>query len=130
MHAYTYSGHPTCCAVALANIEILESEKLVGNASVMGQRLMDGLNSLAAEFECIGNVRGLGLMAAIEFVANRETKEPAGIGEQVRKACITRGLFTRVVGDTLVFAPPLVINAEEIDLIVQSVGQSIAEVIG
>ena len=130
MHAYTYSGHPTCCAVALANMDILEKEKLVENADTMGQRLMDGLDALAAEFECIGNVRGLGLMSAVEFVSDRETKTPAGIGETVRKACVSRGLFTRVVGDTLVFAPPLVINTDEIDQIVQIVGESIAEVTG
>jgi len=130
MHAYTYSGHPTCCAVALANLDILENEKLVDNATVMGERLLGGLNGLAAEFETIGNVRGVGLMAAIEFVADRETKAPAGIGETVRQACVARGLFTRVVGDILVFAPPLVINADEIDQIVQIVGESVAEVAG
>ncbi len=130
MHAYTYSGHPTCCAVALANIEILEEEKLVENAAVMGQRLLDGFHGLAQEFPTIGDVRGLGLMSAVEFVADRATKEPAGIGEQVRQACVQRGLFTRVVGDILVFAPPLIINAEEVDQIVQIVGESIAEVVG
>lgn len=129
MHAYTYSGHPTCCAVALANIDMLEREELVDNAAVMGQRLLDGLNGLADEFESIGNVRGLGLMSAIEFVADRETKAPAGIGESVRKACANRGFFTRVVGDSLVFAPPLIINAAEVDQILQIVGESIAEVV-
>jgi adenosylmethionine-8-amino-7-oxononanoate aminotransferase len=128
MHAYTYSGHPTCCAVALANLDIIENEGLVDNAGVMGQRLLDGLNGLAEEFTVVGNVRGLGLMSAIEFVADRETKKPAGIGEKVRKACVERGLFTRVVGDSLVFAPPLVISADEVDQIVQIVGESIAEV--
>ncbi len=130
MHAYTYSGHPTCCAVALANMDIIENEKLVENAAVMGQRLIDGLNGLAEEFTVIGNVRGKGLMSAIEFVADRETKAPAGIGEKVRKACVNRGLFTRVVGDILVFAPAIVINADEVDQIVQIVGESIAEVAG
>ena len=130
LHAYTYSGHPTCCAVALKNLEILEGENLVDNAAQMGQRLMDGLYKLQGEFECIGDVRGLGLMGAIEFVADRETKEPAGIGPKVQQACIDRGLITRIVGDSLLFAPPLVISADEIDRMLQIVGQSIAATYG
>jgi len=130
MHAYTYSGHPTCCDVALRNLDILERENLAGNAARMGQHLMDGLYRLQDEFECIGNVRGLGLMCALEFVADRETKKPAGIGAKVQQACIDRGLFTRIVGDSLLFAPALVIRADEIDQMVQIVGESIAAVQG
>ena len=128
MHAYTYSGHPTCCAVANKNLEILQREDLAARAGQMGQRLLAGLKGLAEEFPVIGNVRGLGLMCAAEFVADRATKEPAGIGEKVRKACLERGLFTRAVGDILVFAPPLIISADEVDQIVQIVGESIAAV--
>jgi putrescine aminotransferase len=130
MHAYTYSGHPTCCAVALSNLDILERENLVGNAARMGQHLMDSLLRLQQEFGCIGDVRGLGLMCAIEFVADRKTKEPAGIAGKVLQACIDRGLFTRIVGDSLLFAPPLVICADEIDQMIQIVGESIAAVQG
>jgi putrescine aminotransferase len=130
LHAYTYSGHPTCCAVALANLDILERENLVEAAARMGARLMDALRCLQDEFECIGNVRGLGLMCAVEFVADRETKEPAGIGPAVQQACIDRGLITRIVGDSLLFAPPLVISAEELDQMVQIARESIAAVQG
>ncbi len=127
MHAYTYSGHPTCCAVANKNLDILQRLNLAENARVQGTRLLEGLQALAAEFDVIGDARGLGLMAAIEF-ADRETKQPAQIGEKVRKACLERGLFTRVIGsDILAFAPPLVISAEEIDLILQIVGEALAE---
>jgi putrescine aminotransferase len=127
MHAYTYSGHPTCCAVANKNLEILQRLDVAGNARVQGQRLLEGLQALEAEFDVIGDTRGMGLMAAIEF-ADRETKQPAQIGEKVRKACLDRGLFTRVIGtDILAFAPPLIITAEEIDLILQIVGEALAE---
>jgi putrescine aminotransferase len=129
LHAYTYSGHPTCCAVALANLDILTRENLVQRAAEMGQRLMDGLFKLQDTFACIGNVRGLGLMCAIEFVADRETKEPAGMGGQVQQACMERGLFTRIVGDSLLFAPPLVISAGEIDQMLHIVGDAIAAVL-
>jgi L-2,4-diaminobutyrate transaminase len=89
---------------------------------------MDSLHRLQKEFGCIGNVRGLGLMCAVEFVADRETKEPAGIGRKVQQACVDRGLITRIVGDSLLFAPPLVICADEIDQMIRIVGESIAAV--
>jgi len=130
MHAYTYSGHPTCCAVALTNLAIIEREGLVENAARMGHRLLDGLHALQAEFECIGDVRGLGLMAAIEFTSDRATKAPANLGEKVRLACVERGLFTRAMGDNFMFSPPMIINAEEVDLMLQILGESIAAVQG
>jgi adenosylmethionine-8-amino-7-oxononanoate aminotransferase len=128
MHAYTYSGHPTCCAVALANLAILEKEKLVQNAAQMGKRLLDGLKALQEEFEVIGDVRGLGLMAAIEFTSDRATKAPANLGEKVRRAAVERGLFTRAMGDNFMFSPPLSITAAEVDKILEIVGASIAAV--
>lgn len=124
MHAYTYSGHPTCCAVALKNLEILERENLAAQAKQRGQTLLKGLQSLM-EFPQVGNVRGLGLMAAVEFVADRETKAPAGIGAKVQRACLERGLFTRIVGDTVVLAPPLVISESETEKIVDILGQAL-----
>ncbi len=130
MHAYTYSGHPTCCAVANKTIDLLLEWDIAQNAAVQGKRLLDGLKALQAEFDVIGDARGLGLMAAIEF-ADKITKQPAQIGEKVRKACVARGLFTRVIGsDILSFAPPLIITGEEIDLMLQIVGESLAEVVG
>ena len=129
MHAYTYSGHPTCCAVANKNLELLQRLNVVENSRVQGQHLWEGLRAIAAEFDQIGDVRGLGLMAAIEF-ADPETLEPLHIGEKVRKACVDRGLFTRLIGtDILAFAPPLIITSEEIDLLLQIVGEAVAEVI-
>jgi putrescine---pyruvate transaminase len=131
MHAYTYSGHPTSCAVALANIAVIEREGLVERAAVGGARLNDGLaqlHSLAA----VGDVRGKGMMAAVELVADKATKTayPAGdnIGVKVQKAMTERGLFTRVVGDTICLAPPLVTTDEQIDRIVAIVGAAIEAV--
>lgn len=129
MHAYTYSGHPTCCAVALANIAIIEREGLADNAAQMGARLLDGLKALQEEFEVIGDVRGLGLMAAVEFTSDRATKAPANIGEKVRAAAVERGLWTRALGDIYMFSPPLSITAEEVDKILEIVGESIASVV-
>src|SRR5262249_8371117 len=75
MHAYTYSGHPTCCAVGLANVEIMERERLWERAARMGTRLHQGLLALQKELSAIGDVRGgKGLLAAVELVSDRGTK--------------------------------------------------------
>jgi adenosylmethionine-8-amino-7-oxononanoate aminotransferase len=127
MHAYTYSGHPTCCAVANKNLDLLKQHDVAGNAARMGKRLLDGLNALAEEFDIIGDVRGLGLMAAVEFVTDRESKTPPNFGAAVQKNCLDRGFFTRVIGtDILAFAPPLIISAEEVDEVLGIVAESIA----
>lgn len=128
MHAYTYSGHPTCAAVANKNLDLLLQLDLAGNAKTQGRRLLEGLQALQAEFEIIGDARGLGLMAAIEF-ADPQTQQAAQIGEKVRQAALRRGLFTRLIGsDILAFAPPLIMTAEEVDLMLQIVGEALAEV--
>ncbi len=129
MHAYTYSGHATCCAVGLRNLEIIEQEGLVENAAKMGARLLAGLQTLE-EFKAVGEVRGLGLMVAVELVADRTTKaafDPAQkvIG-RVKAECEARGLFTRVVRDILLLAPPLVITEAQVDRIVAIVRDAIA----
>jgi len=132
MHAYTYSGHPTCCAVALRNLEVFEKEGLVERAEKMGSRLLAGLRTLL-DFQAVGEVRGLGLMCAVELVADRATKagfDPAKkvIG-RVKAEMETRGLFTRVVRDIILLAPPLVITEAQVDRIVEIVRGSIAAVV-
>lgn len=131
MHAFTYSGHPTGCAVALANIAIIENEGLVERAAEVGDHLNQALQELE-ELPMVGNVRGKGMMAAVELVANKETKEAfpaaANMGGRVLKELTKRGVFTRVVGDTICLAPPLVTPVATIDQIVQLLGESIAAV--
>ena len=132
MHAFTYSGHPTCCAVALANIDIIEREGLVARAATSGARLIDKLQGLL-DMDGVGNVRGLGLMAAVEVVADKATKAPfpaaAAITPKLTEAMIDRGLYTRVVLDSICIAPPLVITDAEIDRLVDIVRDSIAAVV-
>jgi adenosylmethionine-8-amino-7-oxononanoate aminotransferase len=142
MHAYTYSGHPTCCAVGLANIAIMERERLWENAARMGTRLHEGLLSLQKELAAIGDVRGgKGLLAAIELVSDRETRAgfPADqkVGARVRREMEKRGLVTRTrslkVGDTMAehvyFAPPLVITEAQVDRMLDIVRDSVAAVL-
>ena len=109
-------------------MQLLREMNLANKAAVMGQRLLDGLKGLAEEFPAIGDVRGLGLICAVELVADRDTKEPSGTGAKVRAAAIERGLYTRAIGDILAFAPPLVISEDEVDQMVEITGEAIAAV--
>lgn len=127
MHAYTYSGHPTACAVALANIDIIEREGLVERAARMGERLLVGLRELAG-LETVGEVRGLGLMAAVELVEDRTTRVPLAAAKAVRLAALEQGLIVRQKDSSLMMAPPLVITEEQIDRMVSILGDAIVAV--
>jgi adenosylmethionine-8-amino-7-oxononanoate aminotransferase len=131
MHAATYSGHATCCAVGLRNIQILEEENLVERAAEMGARLLAGLQELSA-LPIVGDVRGLGLMAAVELVADREKPEffdpSLKVGERVFEELKQRGVYTRIRGDAVLFAPPLVISEQQVDHLVEATGASLRAV--
>jgi putrescine---pyruvate transaminase len=132
MHAFTYSGHPTCCAVALKNIDILEREKLVDRAATSGARMLEQLRTLES-LAGVGNVRGLGMMAAVEVVADKATKQPfpaeLGMTQKLTDALLDRGLYTRVAMDCICLAPPLVTSDAQIDRIVAIVGETVSSVV-
>ena len=142
LHAYTYSAHPTCCAVAVKNIEIMQRERLWENAAKMGQRLYTALRSAFCDHPNVGDIRGgKGLMAAVEFVQDRSTKENfAGdqkIAARLQAEMMKRGVVTRTrptagphpaPGDMVVFAPPLIVIEAEIDRLV-SVARDAATVV-
>ena len=139
MHAATYSGHPTCCAVGLANLGIIAREGLVERSAAMGAKLLAGLETLRV-LPCVGDVRGLGMLAAVELVADRATRAPApGLGGKVVAAAAERGLILRqragadgppVSGDSLCLAPPLMTPEPVLERIVQILGEAIAAVAG
>jgi adenosylmethionine-8-amino-7-oxononanoate aminotransferase len=132
MHAYTYSGHPTCCAVALKNIEIIENEGLVQRADEQGKRLLQQLQSLQ-RLEGVGDVRGLGLIAAVEIVADQKTKQlfpaEAQLSQRMYEALLERGLYTRVLFDCICLAPPLVTTEQELERIVEVIRETIPMVL-
>ena len=132
MHAFTYSGHPTCCAVALKNIEILEREALIDRAAKSGARMLEELRTLES-LDGVGNVRGLGMMAAVEVVADKATKQlfPAEIGlaQKLTDALLDRGLYTRVAMDCICVAPPLVTTDGQVDRIVGIIGETVSAVV-
>ena len=112
MHAYTYSAHPVGCAVALRNLQILEEEDLPNQAGEKGVYLLDALRASLADHPHVGDIRGKGLMCAVEFVKDKATKaefEPAEqIGAQLNREAQKRGLFTRLRGNVFCLAPPFV----------------------
>ncbi len=127
MHGYTYSGHATACAVALKNIEILEREHLVRNARTSGEILLEGLGTLT-EFPQVDNARGKGLICAIEIVKDKVSRTPdMATANALMGAAMSAGLRTRVVGNALAFSPPLTITAEEVESIVQTMGDVLVQ---
>ena len=128
MHGFTYSGHAAACAVGLKNLEIIERDQLVENSAKMGERLLTGLGKLL-EFACVGDVRGRGLIAGVEIVEDKASRTAAPAKAlQIANACMARGLRTRPVGSTLAFSPPLSINEQEVDTIVDILGSAIDSV--
>lgn len=130
-HASTFGGNPVSCQAALATIQILE-EELMTNAEVQGERLMAGLRDLQKSFECIGDVRGKGLMVGVELVKDRVSKERAtDWRNSIVRQAFTKGLLLLGCGDNSIrFCPPLTVTAEQIDLCVSIFGDTVREVAG
>ncbi len=123
-HGYTYSGHPAVCAVALANIAAMEREGVIDRVrEETAPALADGLASLA-DHPLVGETRSIGLMGAIEIVADPVTgerfDEELHVGSRCRNFCFDNGLVMRAVGDSMIVAPPLVISPAQIDELVNT----------
>jgi putrescine aminotransferase len=112
---FTYNGHPTACAVALANLEIIESEGLLDRARDVGAYLLSALEGLL-DLEVVGEVRGAGMMLAVELVGDRETRAPLPM-DGAPQDVIRRetGVIVRNCGHTLVLSPPLIMTEQEAD---------------
>ena len=127
----TFGTHPVSCAVALANIGIIEREGLVENAATVGEYLLNRLTALMDSHPMIGDVRGKGLLLMLEIVKDRETKEQfaesEGLGDKLSNALMDRGLLCRA-GNSINIAPPLVISRSEADELVAIVDDATAEV--
>jgi adenosylmethionine-8-amino-7-oxononanoate aminotransferase len=133
MHAATYSGHPVCCAVGVANVKIIEEDGLVERAAVKGKQLLEALEELR-NLPNVGDVRGLGMMCGVELVTDKSTKAPAiGLGPRVAREANARGLLIRarpgspdpMIGDTLCFSPPLMTPDETLKRIPEIVRESL-----
>jgi putrescine aminotransferase len=132
VHGYTYSGHPTCAAVAIRNIEIIEREGLVSRVrNDVGPYLAKAIKRLDDD-PLVGETRALGLLGAVEIVAKKGTNQrftgaEGKAGPIVRDLCIENGLMVRGIRDSIVMSPPFIVTHDEIDRMIDIVGRSLRE---
>jgi putrescine aminotransferase len=120
VHGYTYSGHPVASAVALKNLEIMRREKIPARVKTkIGPYFQRRLQETFADHPLVGEVRGIGMLGALELVADKKERRhfanPGHVGTIARDFCFKNGLIMRAIRDTMVLAPPLVITEEEIE---------------
>ena len=133
-HGYTYSGHPISVAAANANLDILERENIAQHVADNGPYLKESLANAVKDDAIIAEVRGVGMLAAIEFVADPATRrrfDPGlKVGARMSAACLKNGLIARAMphGDILGFAPPLITTRQDMDEIADIVRKSVAQV--
>ncbi len=128
LHGMTYSGHPACCAAALANLDIIENEKVCEHVLEVGPYFESSLRKLA-QLEIVGDVRGSHFMMGLEFIRNKDAKQyfddDVAIGMLVSRHAQARGLIVRPLGAMIVLSPPLILSVEQIDEIYAVLHESI-----
>ena len=132
-HGHTYTGNALACAAALANLKLFDEEQTLAHVQAMAARLAEGLASIA-RLPHVGEVRQRGLMIGIELVRDRATQEEYGYAERIgHRVCLAarkREVLLRPLGNVLVLMPPLAIQPQEVDLLLDAVRESIVEVTG
>ena len=130
-HGFTAGGHPVGCAIALKAIDVIINEGLLDNVKAVSPYFMERLNEFN-QYENIGETRGIGLMAALEMVKNKKTKEPfeghLNMGDKVANLSIDNGLICRPLGPAIVLCPQFIIDNKQIDQIFDSLHKTIREV--
>lgn len=127
-HGSTFGGNVVACAAAVATIEVIREEQLLQNARQMGGRILDGLLALARRYDTIGDVRGVGLMIAVEFRA-AGTKSPAQLAKEVQARCLERDLLLLTCGthdQVIRWVPPLVVRDEHVEQALEVFGEAVA----
>ena len=134
MHAYTYSGHPTTCALGLATLDYIEQHGLVGQAADKGAYLLERLHAELDAHPHVGNIRGKGMMCGVELVEDRASKAwyppEWNVGGKMTKALIDNGVFTRMRSEVICIAPPLTTERETLDELVAGIRNAIVTVFG
>ena len=129
-HGYTYGGHPIAAAAGLKTIEIMKREKLVEHAAKVTPYFQRQLRESFADHPLIGEVRGEGLLAAIELVKDKENKVPfdagVGIGARLSNILMEGGMINRGALNSLCFSPPLVITERDVDEMVDKFGKALS----
>ena len=129
-HGFTYSGHPVAAAVAIETLKIYDEIDIGAHVAAVSPHLQAGLRRRFEAHELVGEVRGTGLIGAIELVADRENRanfDPKlKIGARLGKLCEANGVIVRVLpGDVVAFSPPLIITAAEIDEVLDGVARAL-----
>jgi putrescine aminotransferase len=131
-HGYTYSGHPVAAAAALATLDELEEKDVVGNAARVGAHFQQRLAEFERKFGIVGNVRGHGLMAGIEMVADKAKRIPvprsSDVPARVAREAYRRGAMVRISGPNMILSPPLVITRDEADHVLDASFAAVASV--
>lgn len=132
MHGYTYAGHPVACAAAIASLKIVTEENLPANAAARGAYLLEQLKPFQQRYRAVGEVRGKGLMIALDLVKDRATRESIdptdGYANAVAAATRKAGALVRPVGTKIILSPPLVIGREQVDALVAALDAGFREV--
>ena len=127
-HGYTYSGHPVSCAVALETLKIYEERDIVGHVKRVGPRMQQGLRRFM-DHALVGEVRGIGLVGAIELVRDKATKESfdpkQDVGAYLSRRAQEHGLIVRAMGDNIAFTPPLIITEAQVDEMIDKFGRAL-----
>lgn len=132
MHGYTYSGHPLACAAGIAALNIVRDENLPANAATQGAYLLECLKPFESRFKSVGEVRGKGLMIALDLVTNKETREsidPSGpFAYDLAAVARREGVLVRPVGSKIILSPPLVVTQSHCDQLVAALDVAFSEV--
>lgn len=130
-HGYTAGAHPVAAAVALENVKIIEERDLVTNARIVGAHMQKRLREVS-DHSLVGEVRGIGLIAAVELVGDKATKapldKPGTLGMMMNTALLENGVISRNMGDIMAFCPPLIITEAQVDVIADAVIKSLDQV--
>ena len=135
-HGWTYSSHPLCAAAGVANLELVDELGLVENAGTVGAYFRQALSQALGGHRHVGEIRGEGLMAAVELVRDRDDRIFFEAGEKVAirvvAAMLARGVIARAMpqGDIIGFAPPLCLTPAEADVVVDATAKAVHEVLG
>jgi 4-aminobutyrate aminotransferase len=127
-HASTFGGNPVCLTAALKTIELLQGG-LVENSATVGKYLEDGLNKLKDKYDCIGDVRGYGMMLGVEIVSDKSTLKPdAELRDRIEMACYKKGLIILGCGSNSIrWSPPLILAKEHVDVALEIFDEAITE---
>jgi 4-aminobutyrate--pyruvate transaminase len=128
-HGFTYSGHPVACAIALETLKVYEDENILAHVQSLVPQFQQGLQSHAAR-RYVGEVRGVGLIGAIELYADPAKRTPFDpaqkAGARLAELALAQGLIVRAMGDSIAFCPPLIITAEQVDDMFARFGRAMA----